>query len=178
MEAGKRGITDIFNRMRVLQIPYFQRSYVWKEENWERLLDDLQTVARTKRAYFLGSVILKQRPTGADATAGDVRIIIDGQQRLTTLLLFFKVLCAARNEKGLFQQTFFNLANQLMLDHNRLDKPIFEAIINETLTDDFATTYQHNHVLNAYRYFESRAETLGSIDPDRPPLSGPVGMLV
>ncbi|HEV2628631.1 MAG TPA: DUF262 domain-containing HNH endonuclease family protein [Pseudolabrys sp.] len=165
MEAGKRNITDIFNRMRVLQIPYFQRAYVWEEDNWERLLNDLQAVARTRSPYFLGSVILKQRPTGADGSAGDVRIVIDGQQRLTTLLLFFKVLYAARGQDEMFKATFFNFAHQLMLDHNRLDKPIFEAILNNALTAEFLTEYASNNVLAAYRYFESKADNLKSIDP-------------
>jgi hypothetical protein len=165
VEAGKRIITDIFNRMRVLQIPYFQRAYVWEEDNWERLLNDLQAVARTRSPYFLGSVILKQRPTGADGSAGDVRIVIDGQQRLTTLLLFFKVLYTARSEDERFKETFFNFAHQLMLDHNRLDKPIFEAILNDALTADLLKEYASNNVLAAYQYFKKRAESLKSIDP-------------
>jgi hypothetical protein len=165
MEAGKRNITDLFNRMRVLQIPYFQRAYVWEEENWERLLNDLQAVARTPKPYFLGSVILKQRPTGADGSAGDVRIVIDGQQRLTTLLLFFKVLFAVRGQDDRFKTTFYNFADQLMLDHNHLDKPIFEAIINDVLTTDFSTRYASNKVLAAYQYFEKKADDIKTIDP-------------
>jgi len=41
MEVGKRKITEIFDGHKVLEIPFFQRSYVWKEEQWERLLDDM-----------------------------------------------------------------------------------------------------------------------------------------
>jgi len=41
MDAGKRLINDIFNGNRILQIPFFQRSYVWGEEQWERLLEDM-----------------------------------------------------------------------------------------------------------------------------------------
>ena len=39
MEAGKRTIRDIFNRGRNLEIPFFQRSYVWDVEQWQRFLD-------------------------------------------------------------------------------------------------------------------------------------------
>ena len=72
MEAGKRNINDIFNRARVLEIPFFQRSYVWKEENWERFLSGMAVVA-TGRPHFLGSVILKQRNTDSTAKLGDTR---------------------------------------------------------------------------------------------------------
>ena len=33
MDAGKRNIADIFNKGRLLQIPFFQRGYVWEKEN-------------------------------------------------------------------------------------------------------------------------------------------------
>jgi Protein of unknown function DUF262/Protein of unknown function (DUF1524) len=165
MEAGKRIITDIFNRMRLLAIPYFQRSYVWGEANWERLLEDLQSVSSTQRPYFLGSVILKQQQTGAGAATGDVRTVIDGQQRLTTLLLFFKVLCKQRNAENLFRETFLNHEGRLMLQHNRNDLPIFEAILRGDMTPQLAEKFGQNKVLAAFRYFEGRVNELGRLDP-------------
>ena len=41
MDAGKRTINDIFNGNRILEIPFFQRAYVWGDEQWERLLEDM-----------------------------------------------------------------------------------------------------------------------------------------
>ena len=41
MEAGKRTIREVFNRGRNLEIPFFQRNYVWDEKEWERFLDDM-----------------------------------------------------------------------------------------------------------------------------------------
>ena len=92
MDAGKRTINDIFNGNRILEIPFFQRSYVWDIEQWERLLEDMEQVSASNKPYFLGSVILKQQPTHTGSTVGDIRTLIDGQQRLTTLSIFFKVL--------------------------------------------------------------------------------------
>lgn len=60
MEAGKRTINEIFNGSRLLEIPFFQRSYVWEESQWERLLEDVEMVSSTNRPYFMGAVILKQ----------------------------------------------------------------------------------------------------------------------
>ena len=81
MEAGKRTISDIFNGNRILEIPFFQRSYVWGEEQWERLLQDMELVAQNNKPYFLGSVILKQQITDTERTVGDIRTIVDGQQK-------------------------------------------------------------------------------------------------
>jgi len=164
VEAGKRNITDIFNRMRLLTIPFFQRSYVWDEENWERLLTDFQAVATNKRPYFLGSVILKQQPTGSGANTGDTRIVIDGQQRLTTLLLFFKVLYKTRKKED-FDTTFFDLQGRLMLQHNRNDIEIFEAILTDKLSPQLERKYAQNQVLGAYQYFLKKKKDIAEIDP-------------
>jgi hypothetical protein len=61
LDAGKRTVRDIFNRGRNLEIPFFQRSYVWKDPQWQRFLEDMEIVSDTKQSYFLGSVILKQK---------------------------------------------------------------------------------------------------------------------
>ena len=89
MEAAKTNIGNIFNRSRILEIPHFQRSYVWGKEQWERFLDDMKYISRSKYPYFMGSVILKQQEIPSSYKTGDVRSIVDGQQRLTTITLFF-----------------------------------------------------------------------------------------
>ena len=90
MEAGKRTIRDIFNRGRNLEIPFFQRAYVWDTEQWQRFLEDMIMVSATKKPYFLGSVILKQQETTSNSDS--ILTVIDGQQRLTTFNVFLKVL--------------------------------------------------------------------------------------
>src|SRR5687767_9315068 len=92
MEAGKRTINDLFNGNKILEIPFFQRAYVWSTPQWERFLADMEHVSLTNKPYFLGSVILKQQWTTSGHSIGDKRTVIDGQQRLTTLTIFFKVL--------------------------------------------------------------------------------------
>lgn len=37
MKAGKILISGIFNGSRLLEVPFYQRAYVWQEEQWERL---------------------------------------------------------------------------------------------------------------------------------------------
>jgi len=167
VEAGKRSIRDIFNGMRLLEIPYFQRAYVWDDDNWDRFFADMETVSTTQKPYFLGSVILKQKPTGAGSSTGDVRIVIDGQQRLTTLFLFLKALGKARGQEDLLRQTFYNMAGTLAIAHNHLDAPIFEAILSDRVTPKLEDHYAQNQVLAAYRYFDKQATRIRAIDPMR-----------
>ncbi len=80
MKAGKCDISQIFNLSRNLQIPFFQRSYVWDIDQWDRFLEDMYHICSNEQDYFLGSVILKQMPT--ETSKDDIRTLIDGQQRL------------------------------------------------------------------------------------------------
>lgn len=74
-------------------IPVYQRNYDWKRENCQQLLNDLSDVIEEGReSHFFGSIV--------SSTEGDDRIIIDGQQRITTisLLLLALIHLIAQNE--------------------------------------------------------------------------------
>jgi uncharacterized protein with ParB-like and HNH nuclease domain len=156
MDAGKRSINDIFNGNRILEIPFFQRSYVWGEEQWERLLEDMYDVCLTNKTYFLGSVILKQQPTNTTNKVGDRRIVIDGQQRLTTLNIFFKVLCLRTNQNSTFERIFKLLTNDIALCHNHNDIESFENIINLTTLDKIN---KQDNISDCYKYFSENMDS-------------------
>jgi len=86
MEAKAKSFTFLSNEGMVC-VPFFQRGYVWEKDNWEDLLTDL---LNSTKSHFLGSLILKQqrKPTGESNEV----VIIDGQQRLTTLSILVKAL--------------------------------------------------------------------------------------
>ena len=165
MDAGKRNIADIFNKGRLLQIPFFQRGYVWEKENWERFHNDMLDTAHSQKNYFLGSVILKSKEMPANAQIGDCRSVIDGQQRLTTIALYFKALTEAKQKDNIYESTFYNWAHEFILQHNHMDNEIFQAIVTDNLTKDLETKYASNNVLKCYRYFQELAPDFQSIDP-------------
>lgn len=72
-----------------------ETGYVWDDDQWDRFLADMEFVTKTKKPYFLGSIIFKsgKTPNTWDHFS-DCKIVIDGQQRLTTLMIFFKVRLA------------------------------------------------------------------------------------
>lgn len=88
----------------IYKVPYYQREYRWKRRQFEELLNDLQEeftnqfdpshgrerIAQYK-TYFLGTILT----TTDEETAR--KIIIDGQQRLTSLTLFFIYAIRQRN---------------------------------------------------------------------------------
>lgn len=79
------------------QIPIYQRPYQWKEENCEKLLDDLFEDYEEDREsdYFCGSLVLVKSDPNSKTETYD---IVDGQQRLSTFILLAKVLADLYNE--------------------------------------------------------------------------------
>ena len=157
MDAGKRTLNDIFNGNRILDIPFFQRSYVWDEPQWSRFLDDMELITERNTIHFLGSVILKQTLTPSDSKAGDVRILIDGQQRLTTFNIFFKVLGLIKDDK--FLKNIFRLQRHdecLALQHNHNDIEAFERIMNLDKLEDLSE--KKDSISKAYTYFKDHID--------------------
>ncbi len=155
MEAGKRTISDIFNGNRILEIPFFQRAYVWDDEQWQRLLEDMELITQNNKPYFLGSVILKQQNTDTQRTVGDIRTIVDGQQRLTTLNIFFKVLCLKSGINSSFDRVFKLINNDIALEHNHNDIEDFNKVL---LIETEADIAGNSNIVRAYQYFRDNLD--------------------
>ena len=155
MDAGKKTIGDIFNRTRILEVPFFQRAYVWGEEQWERMLEDMENVCLTNKPYFLGSVILKQQPTSTNYKVGDVRTVIDGQQRLTTLNILFKVFCLKTSQNPLFD-TFKTISGDISLQHNHNDIEDFTRIVELNELSDLDD--KNKKIIGAYNFFKKNLQ--------------------
>lgn len=116
MDAHKAIITSIFNGATLVEVPFFQRSYVWKEDLWSRLIEDMEYVVKTNKPHFLGSIILKEgRKPKQGENIADCRTVVDGQQRLTTFLLFLKVLCLKLGQSVMFDFQFRILGKTIAL---------------------------------------------------------------
>lgn len=92
MKAIDRPFTKIINGTTQFVIPVFQRDYSWTEGHCEQLWKDVRRIASdpAERGHFLGSFVYVS--TG-DSSAGFTRwLLIDGQQRLTTLTLLITAL--------------------------------------------------------------------------------------
>ena len=92
MRALNQPFTKIINGTMQFVIPVFQRDYSWNEAQCEQLWSDILEISRDEsdRGHFLGSIVYMA--TG-DSSAGFTRwLLIDGQQRMTTLALLLVAL--------------------------------------------------------------------------------------
>ncbi len=96
LSAKEQALSKVFSDDYAFTIPGYQRPYAWGEEQAQELLDDLLGALRDAPKaltesvpYFLGSIVLIKKETAADS------IVVDGQQRLTTLTLLLSAIRAA-----------------------------------------------------------------------------------
>lgn len=162
MLPGKSTIDQLFNGTRVFKIPFYQRSYVWKKTQWERFLDDMILIGHKKEDYFLGSIILKQEITGT-SKRGDYKIVIDGQQRLTTIAIFLKVLYMKMDENAWFDRKFILPDGSYAICHSMIDRGDFETIMNLKECEPLSGS---SRIIGAYNYFLENLDP-STLDVDR-----------
>ena len=92
MKADVRKILELFDgKHRKLFIPVYQRNYDWQRENCEQLFRDLRKLIESdKKSHFFGSIV-----TTRLYGDGDSLVIIDGQQRITTVFLLLLAMINA-----------------------------------------------------------------------------------
>lgn len=89
-------------------IPVFQRDYAWTEEQCTKLFEDIVMAYKKDRPHFCGSFVYA--PLGSKKHI-DLYIIIDGQQRFTTLYILIKALADSADDdrdKDALQRYLYN----------------------------------------------------------------------
>lgn len=142
MQSATDKLLDFFNSATQLRflIPIYQRHYAWREEQCEQLWTDL-TLAHNYPAnknYFIGSIITQGNAVNAD------KIIIDGQQRLTTFSLFFLALTQHfKQVPGTNNPTLAMLNAYLSIDKNYLANPTDRPYRLCPASDDDRIAFDH-----------------------------------
>lgn len=179
MRAGAKGIQEVFVNGRTLEVPFYQRGYVWGEDQWNRFFDDVIDAYEKKKENpdsqinnFLGSIILQKK----NIYSGSEWEVIDGQQRLTTICLFYKALYLLIGYNNVFDLLFKNIdatrnGDRFMkLFPNRNDKTAFDAVMDATgLYPITVLPAMSENIINGFNHFKDRLQTLkNGQDPEHP----------
>ena len=145
-------------------IPVYQRNYDWKIEQCTRLFDDLEElVEEGRRSHFFGSIV--------SVAIDDERVVIDGQQRITTTFLLLQALvrsvesgfCTARSgrlvervhdEYLIDRYSEGEESLKVKLKLVKADQAAFSAVF----TGDEGSLVEGSNVTSNYRYFLRRIE--------------------
>ncbi|EHU2142884.1 DUF262 domain-containing protein [Acinetobacter baumannii] len=181
LSANKEKIQSFLMGSSQYHIPFFQRPYVWKIENWqefiESVIEQTEMAGDSESEHFIGTIIVQQKEsTKIGAIEYD---LVDGQQRLTTICLLLKAiqdLAQKEATKNWIQTllTFTDSEAELCprIIHSRKDVELFESILfdashNEKSWKDFEKlskdqwddyfnkALEHKTVLGCYLYFRN-----------------------
>lgn len=171
MQAKETKLQDIIEGTKQYVIPLFQRTYSWTTKEWEVLWKDLLELSEmeTPRTHFIGSIV--NMPTVSVPEGVAKYLLIDGQQRLTTIFILLTLL---RNKAKESQNIRFSdeinntlLVNQykdgddyLKLLPTQVDRLTFQNLIKGIAND------QENQITKAYIYFEKKLKQV-NIEPEK-----------
>jgi uncharacterized protein with ParB-like and HNH nuclease domain len=150
MNPEKKSIAEILGNLNKYIIPVYQRNYAWQKAQCKQLLDDFGKIGE-EETYFLGSMIW--------AKPSDIKqeyIIVDGQQRLTTLfILIIAIYNSLKKEdplRGKAEAFFKNhISREVKLSPNFKDVKSFENIQN--LDGKWKNEKEASNVENNYNFF-------------------------
>lgn len=106
---------ELFSQSTQVQIPLFQREYVWTEKQFKRMVEEIDVIVDGEDSNrFLGAIIAVRRT--ANPSEPQPYEIVDGQQRLSTLylLVLAAAYVAARNKEDDYAKGIIN--TNLMVD--------------------------------------------------------------
>lgn len=160
MNVSEVSINQVFLANRTLKIPYFQRAYVWREENWEKFYNDIAEITLVvseggePETYFMGSIILKK----GNFSNGQQFDVIDGQQRLTTIVLFMKALFLSLSRDDFFQRNFLQQTitgeKKPILIPNHNDRATYHQLIEEDMLR--TEPINDSNMARGFSYFAKR----------------------
>lgn len=146
LNAEQRSLLNLFTRREQYVIPLYQRPYSWGIDQCQKLYDDIIMGFNDSTDYFLGNIILAV----SDKTKQEPRVV-DGQQRLITLWLMFKVLSELLPNVKVLSDTLCTYNWDGSCSQIKLMSNIFEANDDTTLEKIYKWT-RKDYEDNLQRY--------------------------
>jgi hypothetical protein len=146
MKANPENITELF-RKHCFRIPLYQRHYDWEEVQCAALWEDFIRLYHEKKAvHYLGTMVVEKGEL-------DELLIVDGQQRTTSLMLLIKALENFSGDRDVGFRDLTHSGARCRLKpqkwSNESDSCWFQAVME----DDISLTAANNSLAANFRYF-------------------------
>ncbi|MCK9544569.1 MAG: DUF262 domain-containing HNH endonuclease family protein [Novosphingobium sp.] len=134
MQAGKIELMSLLGtNHKVFKVPVYQRTYDWKISHCVKLVQDIFDATKAKKTHFTGSIVYLNDKT---LTNESVALLIDGQQRLTTITIILKALVIKAKELDFLELVNQINDNYLMTTNNEFQK-VFKLVPTEDDAKEF-----------------------------------------
>ncbi len=160
MKATQSTINDFFALTgTIFSIPVYQRNYTWEEENCEKLLQDIVSISQNKKTHFMGSITYILHLIDDEKSLRQLQefVIIDGQQRVTTIMLLLKAIETKIQNEGIKKEinNLLNLSGQRLRPKPiKSDKEAFELVMQNRSHELQGVS----HIRNNYKFFTKELE--------------------
>ncbi len=155
MKATQSTINDFFAlTSTIFSIPVYQRNYTWEKENCEKLLQDIINISQNKKTHFMGSITYILHLIDDEKSLRQLQefVIIDGQQRIATIMLLLKAIETKIQNEGVKKEigNLLNLSGQrLRLKPIKSDREAFDLVMQNRSHEIQGLS----HIKNNYRFF-------------------------
>ncbi len=155
MKATQSTVNDFFALTgTIFSIPVYQRNYTWEEENCEKLLQDIISISQNKKTHFMGSITYILHHIDDEKSLRQLQefVIIDGQQRVTTIMLLLKAIETKIPNEEIKKEIdgLLNLSGQkLRLKPIKSDKEAFDLVMQNRSHEIQSVS----HIRNNYKFF-------------------------
>ena len=165
MQAMEQKFTKFISGEITLVIPVYQRNYDWKITNCEQLFNDMVRVITNKKPHFIGTFVYQY--DAAVVGAPQEYVIIDGQQRITSIILFAKALYDLTADEDLKEDIRSNflrhttgrgLRNKCRLRPTEYDRATFEKLMADDGFDEnnFSADEKSSAMYRNYDFFHKK----------------------
>lgn len=164
MKASETHLQSMIEGTKQYVIPMFQRTYSWKNKQWQQLWDDIIDLADEDEhdsTHFIGSIV--SIPVNATTHGVQQFLVIDGQQRLTTLLLLLAAIRDSAEEIG-EEKLSGQIHNMLLINAyesgedkykflpTQVDKEFFKRMINKEDLHEIENE-KGSLIVDSYQFF-------------------------
>lgn len=176
MHVQEIRLQQVLEGAKQYRVPLYQRTYSWSPKQLGRLWSDIVDLSDAREqdpraSHFTGSLVLS---AGGVGPGGSEFLVVDGQQRLTTLSVLIAAIRdhiaktepeaphkVARLHETYLSDRFKSGDDRLKLLPTQADRTAFRAIVDNAVLDGM-----HSGVIDAYRFFRTRL--VEADDPDDP----------
>lgn len=111
LEPAQKPISELFPIETKISyvIPPYQRGYSWNVDNIEELFND---IVNEDENYYIGNLLVTKEQAASDKDTAEIYSVVDGQQRLTTIALFFLAIYENLESKRLNEPEKFSKAER------------------------------------------------------------------
>lgn len=175
MDVGESTLRKVLEGSNQYIVPLYQRPYAWKASNWQTLWDDILDLAEQRReqsdssaTHFTGTLVLDLDRSTPEGTRF---LVVDGQQRLTTLSVLLAAIAAEYDAQE--QSPEAERVRKQVLVHEyesnpdtryRLRPANFDEDVFRSAVDNRLERSKRSHVDDAFLFFRKKLQALGELE--------------